>query len=178
MRMNAQLPNTEEIEDRTMLSSQKPVSRRSRGRGVLIAVIACATLLPLSLTIHAQQETQKSAQQQAAPAKPKTLEEERLGIVKADIQKEIEEYRKIKQEIEELRKAADKERQEQLLKVAKMYESMPPEDAARRMEKLDNESALLILTTLKPKAAGKILAQMEAEKAASLSRKMLQKPKS
>lgn len=77
-----------------------------------------------------------------------------------------------------MRKAVDKDRQEQQLKVAKMYESMQPEDAARRLEKIDEESALVILTTLKPKAAGKILAQMDTEKAAALSRRMLKKPKS
>jgi flagellar motility protein MotE (MotC chaperone) len=166
--------------DKTELSGRHPVPRRSsRGRWLLIAVVACATLLPLSLTIHAQQDTQKTAQQQEpSQAKPKTLEEDRLGIVKADIQKEIEEYRKIKLEIDELRKAAEKDRQEQQLKVAKMYEAMQPEDAARRIEKLDDESALQILTTLKPKVAGKILAQIDTAKAAALSKKMLRKPKS
>lgn len=176
--MNGQLPNMDDIVDRTDISRDSSPRRRS-SHWLLIVIVACATLLPLSLTIHAQQETQKPvAAKNAEPSKPKPIEEERLGIVKADIQKELEEYRKVKQEIDEMRKAADKARLEQQQKVAKMYESMPPEDAARRMEKLDDDSALLILTTLKPKTAGKILAQMDAEKAASLSKKMLRKPKS
>lgn len=179
MRMNVQLPGMDGIVNKADTESGVKRSRRGGMRWLLIAAVACVTLLPLSLTIHAQQETQKStAQKPADPMKPKSIEEDRLGIVKADIQKEIEEYRKIKQELDEMRKAIDKERLEQQLKVAKMYESMQPEDAARRIERLDDESALVILTTLKPKSAGKILAQMDTEKAASLSKKLLRKPKS
>lgn len=177
MRTNGRLPSTDDIVDRTDIGAGHVEPKRHRRRWLLIAVAVCATLLPLSLTIHAQQETQKPAQQAEQP-KPKTIEEDRLGIVKADIKKELEEYRKIKQEIDEMRKAVDKDRLEQQLKVAKMYESMQPEDAARRLEKIDEESALVILTTLKPKVAGKILAQMDTEKAAALSRRMLKKPKS
>lgn len=181
MRTNGRLPSTDDIVDRTDIGAGHTEPKRHRSRWLLIAVAVCATLLPLSLTIHAQQETQKpapQAAQQAEQPKPKTIEEDRLGIVKADIKKELEEYRKIKQEIDEMRKAVDKDRLEQQLKVAKMYESMQPEDAARRLEKIDEESALVILTTLKPKVAGKILAQMDSERAAALSRRMLKKPKS
>ncbi|MFZ6008041.1 MAG: magnesium transporter MgtE N-terminal domain-containing protein, partial [Nitrospirota bacterium] len=66
---------------------------------------------------------------------------------------------------------------EGLLKVAKMYEAMPPEEAARKLEKLDEDVAVIILNSLKPKTAGKILAQMENDKAASLSKKILIKGK-
>jgi|GEM_PF-5737819 len=181
MRTNGRQSSTDGIAGRTDIGAEPPAPKRHCRRWLLVAAAVCATLLPLSLTIHAQQETQKAAQPAASQAeqpKPKTIEEDRLGIVKADIKKELEEYRKIRQEIEEMRKAVDKDRQEQQLKVAKMYESMQPEDAARRLEKIDEESALVILTTLKPKAAGKILAQMDTEKAAALSRRMLKKPKS
>jgi flagellar motility protein MotE (MotC chaperone) len=137
------------------------------------------------LTIYAQQESQKPSQPQQQPAPTSSgaaaqssiLEEERLNILRSDIKKELQEYQRMKQEIEAMRKEVDKDRLEQQLKVAKMYESMPPEDAAKRLEKVDEESALLILSMLKPKVAGKILAQMDAEKAALLSRKMLKKPK-
>lgn len=107
------------------------------------------------------------------PVQQKSLEEERLKILKADIQKEIEELKKLKKEIEDAQKALDEKSQEKLAKVAKMYESMLPEEAARKLEKLDEDTAVIILNSLKPKTAGKILAQMENEKAASLSKKLL-----
>ena len=156
------------------IQEQKPAPRRT-GRLILSAALACAVLLPISLTIHAQQESQKPAAPAAQQTPAKSLEEERLAILKADIQKEIAEVRKLKQELDEAKKAVEKERQEQLVKVSKMYEAMPPEDAARRIERLDDDSAMKILATLKPKTAGKILAQVETEKAASLSKKLILK---
>jgi flagellar motility protein MotE (MotC chaperone) len=116
-----------------------------------------------------------SAQQPAA--QQRSLEEERLNILRADIKKEIERLEKLKKEIEEAQKALDSKVQESLLKVAKMYEAMPAEEAARKLEKLDEDTALIILTSLKPKTAGKILAQMENERAASLSKKIIMKGK-
>lgn len=126
------------------------------------------------ITYHlsfAQQKEQQPAAQQ------RSLEEERLSILKADIKKEIERLEKLKKEIQEAQKALDIKIQEGLLKVAKMYEAMPPEEAARKLEKLDEDAAVIILNSLKPKTAGKILAQMENDKAASLSKKILIKGK-
>ncbi len=130
-------------------------------------------LLPITycpLSVYAQQP----AAQQKSPA---SLEEERLTILKADIKKEVERLEKLKKEIEEAQKALDIKIQEGLLKVVKMYEAMPPEEAARKLEKLDEDSAVIILNSLKPKTAGKILAQMDNDKAASLSKKILIKGK-
>jgi flagellar motility protein MotE (MotC chaperone) len=52
---------------------------------------------------------------------------------------------------------------------------MPPEEAARRLEALGEDKAVLIISSLKPRTAGRIMAQMDAEKAASISRKMLER---
>jgi flagellar motility protein MotE (MotC chaperone) len=106
-----------------------------------------------------------------------SLEEERLNILRADIQKEIQRYERLKKEIEEAQKAMEEKRQEELIKVAKIYEAMPPEEAAKRLEKLDEDIAVIILIALKPKTAGRILAQMESDRAASLSKKILIKVK-
>ena len=174
MRMKEQSSPTDEEKRSADLKAQQKPSRRMPRRLVLAAALACAILLPVSLTIHAQQESQKMPPLASQQAPVKSLEEERLSILKSDIQKELEEFRKLKQELDETKKALQKERQEQLVKVSKMYEAMPPEDAARRIEKLDDDSALKLLLTLKPKTAGKILAQVETEKAAVLSKKLIQ----
>ncbi len=129
-------------------------------------------LLPITYHLSfAQQKEQQPAAQQ------RSLEEDRLNILKADIKKEIERLEKLKKEMEGVQKALDLKIQEGLLKVAKMYEAMPPEEAARKLEKLDEDTAVIILNSLKPKIAGKILAQMESDRAASLSKKILIKGK-
>ncbi len=104
-----------------------------------------------------------------------SLEEERLKILKADIQSQIEQLKKLKQELEQEKKGLEGKRKEQLVKVVKMYESMPAEEAAKAIEKLDDDTAILILTSLKPRTAGKVLGQIESARAASLSKKALQK---
>lgn len=145
---------------------------------IIMTVIALMVYLPLL----AQQEPSKQPTPQAEKQKDtKSLEEERLSIVKADIQKELEQLKKLKKEIEELQKMFE-ERVEQkdaqfLSQLAKMYESMQPEEAARRIEKLDDDTAVTIIMALKPKTAGRILAQIDDGRAAVLSKKILTRTK-
>ncbi|HEX8948758.1 MAG TPA: hypothetical protein VF790_07345, partial [Dissulfurispiraceae bacterium] len=117
------------------------------------------------------------AQEQAAPKQPqqasRSLEEERLDILKTDLQKEIDQYKQLKKEFEDTQKALDEQGRARLQKVVKMYEAMPAEDAAKKLESLDEGSAVAILSAMKPKTAGKILAQMDNEKAANISRRIL-----
>lgn len=142
----------------------------------LSAALFLFILAALPADLSAQQSKADAAKQdkkQESPKIGKSLEEERMSIIKADIQKAIDEYKKLKAEADKSIKAADEKNQEKLTNIAKMFESMPAEEAARRMEKLDDSSALVILKALKPKSAGKILAQMETERAAALSKKMI-----
>ena len=57
--------------------------------------------------------------------------------------------------------------------VVKMYETMPPEEAAARLEKLPIEMALDVLRSLKGKTAGTILASVKPDKAAKLTERFL-----
>ena len=169
----------QDIIERKVASSQWPAagsqeqvtSGHELYKAFLFLLITGYLLLATGYFSYAQQP---AAQQRSLPA---SLEEERLTILKADIKKEIERLEKLKKEIEEVQKALDIKIQEGLLKVAKMYEAMPAEEAARKLEKLDEDVAVIILNSLKPKTAGKILAQMENDKAASLSKKILIKGK-
>ncbi len=103
------------------------------------------------------------------------LDKERLDIIKSDIQKEIQYNEKLKKDIEDARKSMDEATQQRLLKVSKIYEAMAPEEAAKAMEKLDENTAAAILSNLKPRKAGAILGQMDSEKAASISKKLVVK---
>jgi flagellar motility protein MotE (MotC chaperone) len=57
--------------------------------------------------------------------------------------------------------------------VVKMYETMPPEEAAARLEKLPTDMALEVLRSLKGKTAGTILASVNPAKAAKLTERFL-----
>ncbi|GKS59224.1 hypothetical protein YTPLAS18_27510 [Nitrospira sp.] len=53
--------------------------------------------------------------------------------------------------------------------VTKIYEAMPPEEAALRIEKMPSHMAVKVLRSLRSKTAGAILAQVRADKAATLT---------
>ena len=138
---------------------------------VLVVTAVCLLLLPAAL-IHAQQP---KPQAETAVPQQKSVDEERLQIIKGDIQQQLEANRKLKRELEEERKALEGKGQEQVAKVARMYESMQPDEAAQKLEKMDEETAVIILNAVKPKAAGKILAQMSNDRGASLSKRMIKR---
>jgi flagellar motility protein MotE (MotC chaperone) len=56
--------------------------------------------------------------------------------------------------------------------LVKVYETMSPEEAAARMNIMDEKLAIELLSGMKGKTVGKILGNMTAEKAADLSSKL------
>ncbi len=148
--------------------------------------IIATIILLLSIPLSAQQEANKQPTPASQAAQPQTeqkkgLEEERLAIVRQDIKKEVEQLRKLKKEIEDLQRLFDQKVEQKdvelLAQVAKIYESMQAEEAARRLERLDDDTAVTIIIALKPKTAGRILAQIEETRAATLSKKILARTK-
>ncbi|MCS7214874.1 MAG: hypothetical protein RMI30_04795 [Thermodesulfovibrio sp.] len=118
--------------------------------------------------------------QQTSTKQATTIEEERLKILNEDITKKTEELKKLKSEIEakikqqeELKAQLEKAQTENYQRLAKIYESMPPEEAAARLEKLDEETATTLLLAIKPRQAAKILANVNPEKAAALSKRLV-----
>lgn len=70
------------------------------------------------------------------------------------------------------------EAQAKLGVVAKMYEGMPAEEAAARIEKMPSPMAVQVLRTVKSKTAGAILAQVRPDKAAKLTEQIVNAPAS
>jgi len=60
--------------------------------------------------------------------------------------------------------------------LAKIYEAMPPEEAATRLERMPERKALEVLRLLKGKAAGSILAEVKPDRAARLTEQLLSSP--
>ncbi|ACI20291.1 MotE family protein [Thermodesulfovibrio yellowstonii] len=118
--------------------------------------------------------------QQTSTKQATSIEEDRLKILQEDLSKKTEELKKLKNEIdakikqqEELKAQLEKAQAENYQRLAKIYEQMPPEEAATRLEKLDEDTATILLLAIKPRQAAKILANVNPEKAAILSKKIV-----
>jgi flagellar motility protein MotE (MotC chaperone) len=122
-------------------------------------------------------------------------DEGRLMMVRADIEKLLAQNEALQKRIlqanskddqrvadvkaQKAKALIEKERhqQEQKAQLAKMYEAMPPEDAATRLEHMPDPKALEILRLIKTKTAGAILAQVKPERAAKLTEQLLAQAK-
>ena len=113
--------------------------------------------------------------------------EERLTIVRGQIEELLDQNEALEKKIQNAQAKADrspspqakaqaeKERsaQEQRTQLAKIFESMPSEDAASRLEHMPDRKAIEILRMVKAKTAGAILAQVKADRAAKLTEQLL-----
>jgi len=113
--------------------------------------------------------------------------EGQLAILKAEVEQilskvEAVEKRRLGREKGVLGQQASRSKQaadtraQQLAQLAKMYESMPAEEAAARIERMPERKALEILRLLKSKSAGAILAQVKVDRAAKLTSELLATP--
>ncbi|OGP22225.1 MAG: hypothetical protein A2054_02505 [Deltaproteobacteria bacterium GWA2_55_10] len=96
--------------------------------------------------------------------------EERLNVIKRDIEARLAELKKVHQDIESLVKKINEADDERFKKIVKIYESMSPEEAASRIEGLDKEMAVMILSSMSERKAAKILGLVDVRKSVELSR--------
>lgn len=112
------------------------------------------------------------------------LNEERLMIVRGQIEELLDRNEALEKKIQsaqtksipqQAKAQAEKERsaQEQRTQLAKIYESMPSEDAASHLEHMPDRKAIEILRLVKAKTAGAILSQVKADRAAKLTEQLL-----
>ena len=80
------------------------------------------------------------------------------------------------EEEEELLRRKEEERRalqaQQFSKLARLYDGMPPEDAALRLQNMRDEFALAIIPLMKPKKASKVLSVMDPIVAVKFTEKM------
>jgi len=91
--------------------------------------------------------------------------EKRLAETKAEISTLLERNQVL---VDELRKAKLQTSEAQA-RLAKIYGGMPPEEAAARIEKMDNDLAIILLRHMKNKATGAILGQLPVKTAAEIT---------
>lgn len=113
--------------------------------------------------------------------------EERLMIVRTRIEELLEQNEALEKRIQnaqakeerptpqQAKLHADKDRvaQEQRMQLAKIFEAMPSEDAAARLERMPDRKAIEILRLVKSKTAGAILSQVKPDRAAKLTEQLL-----
>jgi flagellar motility protein MotE (MotC chaperone) len=100
-------------------------------------------------------------------------EEERIKILKKELDEKIERYIKILNQLEDTLKELKRTEEERLEHVVKVYEAMPPEEAALKLSALDEKTAVAIILKMKSKKAGSILALIESQKAATITKQLL-----
>lgn len=121
-----------------------------------------------------------AAARKAAEASMAILKKDEEKKVSAIIDKRSEEEialaAKRLAEEEEILRAKEEERKamqtQQFAKLAKIYETMPPEDSALRLQNMKEEFALLIIPLMKDKKAAKVLSAMDPIVAARYTEKM------
>jgi len=92
-------------------------------------------------------------------------EEQRLKIIREDIDKKIAKYNKILNQIEDILNKINDANNERIKKIAKTYETMPSEDAVEKLSALNEKIAINILSEMKSKKAASIIAMMDTKKA-------------
>jgi len=102
-------------------------------------------------------------------SKVEAAEQRRLGL------KEQQEKAATGQSAAQKKQAAELHNQK-YAQLTKMYESMPAEEAAARIERMPDRKALEILRLVKGKIAGLILAQVKVDRAAKLTEQLLSNP--
>jgi len=101
-------------------------------------------------------------------------EEERLKALRKEVDEKIEKYTKLLNELEEILRRVEAIQDETIMHIVKAYESMPPEEAAARLSVLDESTAIKILLKMRSRKAGVIIALIEPEKAASITKTITQ----
>lgn len=96
--------------------------------------------------------------------------EERLNVIKRDIEARLAELKKVHQDIESLVNKINEADDERVKKIVKIYESMSPEEAASRIEGLDKDMAVMILSAMSERKAAKIFGLVDVKKSVELSK--------
>ncbi|MEW6569720.1 MAG: hypothetical protein AB1390_00885 [Nitrospirota bacterium] len=131
---------------------------------------------PLALSVHAQDDIIKFIEEKQREIKEKEnallKEEERMKALRKDIDERIEKYATLLDRLETVLKKLEHVRNERLGNVVKLYEVMPPEEAATSLSAIPEHTVVKIISRMNPKKAGAIMACMDAQKAASITEAM------
>lgn len=98
--------------------------------------------------------------------------EQRLALIKEELDQRMKELKATKVVVDKALARVKSSEKMRTQRVVKIYESMAPEEAAARIEKLDEKTAVMILSTMKEKKAGAVLGLVSINKAVRYSQLM------
>ncbi len=101
------------------------------------------------------------------------LEEARLTQLRKQVYQETDSLTEIKEKLDRVQKSLEQAESSRIVELARLYDSMKPEDVVKLFENLDDEAVMAILPRMKSANAAKILGQMPPKRAAKISTKMI-----
>jgi flagellar motility protein MotE (MotC chaperone) len=93
-----------------------------------------------------------------------------LAGVKKDIDTRVKRLQALIKDFNAVKERIDRFNNDKARRLVKIYESMAPQDAALRIERLDDKMAASILGSMREKIAGKILGFVNVDKSVKISR--------
>jgi len=100
------------------------------------------------------------------------LEQERLQAMKRDIEDKLAQILQASEDLRALTIKKNKHVEENIIRLAKVFESTPPENAGPLLEKLDTEIAAQILLRMNGKKAGAVWGYVKPDKALKIIKHM------
>ena len=154
--------------------SPTPTAEAAQGPALTVPAEMVAMFQQRKQDLERRENTVRMAEGQLAILKAEVAQI--LSKVEAVEQRRLEQEKAVLGQQTSQSKQATDARTQQLAQLAKIYESMPAEEAAARIERMANRKALEILRLLKSKSAGAILAQVKVDRAAKLTEELLATP--
>lgn len=151
-------------------------NREYRSLICLFCLLFVAHWLIFTISVYAQDDMIRFVEKKQQEIKEKESallkEEERLKVLRKDIDERIEKYARLLNQLENILKKLEQVQDEKFEHVVKAYEVMPPEEAAERLSALPELTAVKIIRKMKPKKAGAVMTFMDLKKVASLTESM------
>ncbi len=144
---------------------------------IIVIYVLCSVLCLLpSIPSFAQDDMLQYVEKKQKELKQReeqvASEERKLNALKKDVEEKMGKYTKLLIDLDNKLKEVEKIRGERLGYIVKVYESMPPEEAAAKLDAVDDETATQILMRMKSKRAASVMANMDSKKAATITYSM------
>lgn len=97
---------------------------------------------------------------------------ERLQILKEQIGGDLDRLKRYRDQLRTKLQQEEQLRTEKMNHLVKVYSSMEPQKAAERIDEMDRDTAVKLLSRMSGQAAGRILAFVEPQKANTISQEM------